>query len=546
MKTPNRIVVRSHTARDLEQSASLFRNERQVIWEYVSNSLQYIDSGVIPHVSVTIDSALKSLAITDNGRGMDTEGLQRFFVMHGENWDRQQGRAGRGKFGTGKSAAFGIADGLRVDTVRSGFRNVAELLRADIRKAGNKEIPVHRRVVNEPVNKPNGTTVYVSGIRLKRMDVQGVIKYIERQLLRWPNKPRVTVNGHLCEYAEPSFSESYSVRPNDDERRLLGDVVLLLKVAKSPLDREMQGVSVYANGVWLETSLAGCEGQAMAQYVFGEIDVPNLDNEDDVISSYDMSRSMQLNRSNEKVLVLDSFLGREVDRLRRRLLAEEAKRRNEEDARRLAREADVIAKMINADFREFESRVGRLKGSPAKSAMDGTFVKKSEDAEAQCAVVGNDFAASTIVERQAEGGGEAGGNGGVPPAADPVLQEDSDGPLSGSHAAATAKTKRGGGGFRVDFRELGESEPRAKYDRSQRTIVVNLEHKQIIAARGIGGIDDVAFRRLAYEVAFAEYAIALASEMASHDEYQEASDAIFDIRETLNRMANHAASLYTR
>ena len=47
--------------------------------------------------------------------------------MHGENIDRKAGRPGRGRFGTGKSAAFGIGDVLRLTTVRNGKRSKVEL-----------------------------------------------------------------------------------------------------------------------------------------------------------------------------------------------------------------------------------------------------------------------------------------------------------------------------------------------------------------------------------------------------------------------------------
>lgn len=116
----NDLFVRSHVARDLLQSAALFRTDKSVVWEYVSNGLQYVDEGINPIVSVTIESKAKKITIEDNGRGMDWEGLRNFFIMHGENIDRKLGRPGRGLFGTGKSAAFGIADRLRITTVRGG------------------------------------------------------------------------------------------------------------------------------------------------------------------------------------------------------------------------------------------------------------------------------------------------------------------------------------------------------------------------------------------------------------------------------------------
>jgi len=45
-------------------------------------------------------------------------------------------------------------------------------------------------------------------------------------------------------------------------------------------------------------------------------------------------------------------------------------------------------------------------------------------------------------------------------------------------------------------------------------------------------------------VAFAEYAIAIASEMEARGEFIDPSDPIVVIRETLNRVARHGAALY--
>jgi len=86
------IFVKSHVARDLLQSAGLFKNDRLVVWEYVVNGLQYITPGTKAEVRVTLDSREKRISIADNGRGMNWQGLQNFFVMHGENLDRKQSR----------------------------------------------------------------------------------------------------------------------------------------------------------------------------------------------------------------------------------------------------------------------------------------------------------------------------------------------------------------------------------------------------------------------------------------------------------------------
>jgi hypothetical protein len=41
--TATALKVTSHVGRDLLQSAQLFRHEHAVVWEYVSNGLQYKD-----------------------------------------------------------------------------------------------------------------------------------------------------------------------------------------------------------------------------------------------------------------------------------------------------------------------------------------------------------------------------------------------------------------------------------------------------------------------------------------------------------------------
>lgn len=76
LRNPN-LHVTSHVARDLLQSAGLFHHVQNVIWEYVSNGLQYVDVGVQPIVKVTVTSApRKKISIQDNGRGMSSGDLR--------------------------------------------------------------------------------------------------------------------------------------------------------------------------------------------------------------------------------------------------------------------------------------------------------------------------------------------------------------------------------------------------------------------------------------------------------------------------------------
>jgi hypothetical protein len=224
--TIDEIYVKTHVARDLLQSAGLFKTDKLVVWEYVSNGLQYVNPGTNPVVRVTLDSKNKRIVITDNGHGMDWAGLQNFFVVHGENIDRKKGRPGRGRFGTGKSAAFGIASLLRVTTVRNRKRSTVELNRGDIEVTTSEDpIPVRKIEKEIPTTQPNGTIVEIEGVQLRSLDQAGIIHYIERHLARWPKNATVFVNNHECEFGEPPIKEEKRFRTEGGATAgTLGDV----------------------------------------------------------------------------------------------------------------------------------------------------------------------------------------------------------------------------------------------------------------------------------------------------------------------------------
>jgi DNA topoisomerase VI subunit B len=115
---PEDIYVTSHVSRDFLQNAAYFNTAAKVVWEYVSNSIDNAREGGIPKVVVEIRQDV--ISISDNGTGMNREDLTQFFTMHGENIQRKRGRTVRGKFGTGKTAAFGIANELGIESVKEG------------------------------------------------------------------------------------------------------------------------------------------------------------------------------------------------------------------------------------------------------------------------------------------------------------------------------------------------------------------------------------------------------------------------------------------
>jgi hypothetical protein len=515
----DQIYVKSHVARDLLQNAGLFKTDKLVVWEYVSNRLQYVNPGTNPVVRVQLNSKNKKIVIADNGRGMDWAGLQNFFVMHGENIDRKEGRPGRGRFGTGKSAAFGIASSLRITTVRNRKRSTVELSRSDIETMTSEDpIPVRKFEKEIATNQPNGTIVEIEGVHLRSLDQAGITHYIERHLAHWPKNATVFVNNHECEFQEPPIKEEKRFRAEGAEKDVLGDVELVIKVSKAPQD--LRGISIFANGVWHETTLAGSENKEMAQYIFGEIEVPKLDDDKSPIAPFDVSRSMRLNPENEVVRALYAFIGQKVEEVRRALAEEDKKRKSEEEMKRLTKQAAEIARVINEDFDAFRQQVAKVRAKTS-GGIDAYRLGANGADENSDILFGNELPAEIICppvhgDQPVEPGLPR------PPVVTPA---DPDAEKLGRPAGGGGG-RRPQGGFRVQFKSMGAESDRALYERDDRTIYINLEHPQLVAAIGVGDIDDPVFRRLAYEVAFSEYAIALASELEGRGHYIDPSDRL--------------------
>jgi Histidine kinase-, DNA gyrase B-, and HSP90-like ATPase len=372
--------VTSHVGRDLLQSAQLFRHEHAVVWEYVSNGLQYKDPATKPIVVVKVDTKAKTIHIRDNGRGMLIKDLRQYFQMHGENLDRKRGRPGRGYFGTGKSAAFGVADVLRISTVKEGLFSRVQLTRKDIQACKDGEdIPVQILDRESKSSAMNGTLVEIEGIFLRQIDIPSMIRHIERHIAHWPDAT-VIVNNHECHFTEPDISREFHFSTSGTPyEKILGDAKLTIKVAKAPLDDEFRGVAVLSEGVWQETTLAGCERKPFAEYLFGTFDVAALGRDQSAIPPFDMSRSMKLNPRNEVVADILRFVGVHLEQIRRDLEQQDRERRRSEEQKKLQQQGSKIAELINDHFKNWRKK---LRSTMAKAGA-GSDLLSSQDKNSQ-------------------------------------------------------------------------------------------------------------------------------------------------------------------
>lgn len=519
------LFVTSDVRRDLLQSAAIFNHEKLVIWEYVSNSLQYTARGRAAQVQVDIDPKQDRILIKDNGRGMTLEDLSHFFTMHGENQDRKHGRIGRGRFGTGKSAAFGIADELVVESIRNGLRSCVSLSRADISASmDSTKVPIKVINANEPSDRPDGTCIEIRAITLRRkIDVTGVIRYLQRHMKGFPGA-QVYVNRHLVEAKEPAFEYIRTFCAPTSFNHIAGNE-LVLKVSASPLDDYESGIDVTASGVLHEKSLLGHDSHPYARFVFGSFDVPALEDESIMPPAIDLSRQLRLNRESpvvsEVVKYASACLVSVLDEVKRRREEE----RGEVEMQALRQKAFDIENLLNRHFREFD-RIISLSMSVGGYVGVGPPSQLDEVTESS---LGSGFPANVLssLDSQPPSAGDGRRKGEAPQ----YLEPDNSGSAPAEGSDVLRKGKRGG--FKLEFFHMGSGEPRAKYAPVQKVIQINLDHPQIAIAMA-DGTNTASFSRTIIEAAVTEYAVAIASDLAAVDHYYEPVDYITEIRQIID------------
>jgi len=520
------IQVTSHIARDFLQNSAYFNTIPKVVWEYVSNSVDNPKPNQPATVDVTVSK--ERIVVADNGCGMSRQGLQNFFQMHGENIRRGRGESIRGRYGTGKCAAFGLADVLRVQTSQDNILNIVELSRDDISRAkAGKPFPVRDIVVNKSTTQEDGTRVIISQINMRNIELQTTIAYVEKHLGRLLHSHSVAINGHVCEYQEPHFSRQQVFRPSSDVAEKIGDIELVIKVSPLPLDKERAGIDILSKGIWHETYL-GTIPEDIARRLFGEVDMPALEEryETEKIPPFDNTRNMTLNMSNPLVASLLGWIDECLHKVALELVQQERERKASEEAKRLERQAQQLSRLLNDDFRSLQIELDRIRR--LARMQEGNI---TEDSVPGTGEIQTDYTM---------GGPEHGNGTGGDVAGPGELERPGSLLLSGSDKGIPGRIserKHRQSTFHVEYRHEEEQSPRSRYERETRTIIINLDHPQIVRATKDGGIDGKQFREMTSEIALVEYAIALGREKLHRDEFYGGSDAIFDIREAINRVS---------
>ncbi len=527
------ILVTTHVSRDFLQNSAYFKNVSKVVWEYVTNSLDNPTPNQPVNVEVRISK--QRIIVSDGGCGMSREQLRNFFKMHGENIRRTKGEGVRGMHGTGKCAAFGIADVLRVEACQGGLLNSVELRRKDIERAKSGEpFPVKDIVVDKPTTQRDGTTVIISEINIRNLELPSTIAYVERHLGRYLGRHNVVINDHVCEYQEPAANIQRTFRPPTDVSKTIGDLELVVKVSPTPLDAERAGIDILSMGIWHDTYRGKDVEPDIAKRIFGQVDMPLLDQKyyEEKIPPFDNTRNMTLNESNPMVATLLGWLEECLHEVARDLERQERARRASEEAKKLAKQAQELANILNDDFRGLQLELEKIRRATRLREGDAITDIAPGDGEMQ-----TNYALGGSEHGQGTGGGLLGPGEERRPG--PSLLEGTE--KGGPAKISERKQKRSS--FQVEYREEQSESERSRYDKEIRTIVINLDHPQLVRARQQGGYDSKAFREMSQEIAFVEYAIALNSERIERGSVSEVDDLLYEIRRDINRVSRIALML---
>ena len=108
----------------------------------------------------------------------------------------------------------------------------------------------------------------------------------------------------------------------------------------------------------------------MSDHIFGEIDCPKLDDDEQEVAATNMARDMSLNQSSPIVQSLYSFAGYHIEELRKKLVKENDEKKKSEEAKKLDKEAEKISDKLNKHFEKFKDKI-RIKQTKLADGSNG-------------------------------------------------------------------------------------------------------------------------------------------------------------------------------
>ena len=550
MTTKLKSGMTTHAGRSLLQEAARFSNEGKAVGEYVKNSWQYTDHD--PTVEIFVNHDDKSIRIVDNSNGMDIDDInKRFLVLHQENVERAKGKIGRGEFGTGKIAALGIGEILRVRTVRNKKINEFEINRSDCDAAvSEKEVKVHWIKSNQNTSEKNGTIIDILKFRQKRkININSIKEFLQSKTLTetvYEHKIKLFLQAEELKKKEIPFSKEIKVNIDEELKSILGDTELTIKVASRRLEDGERGVKVFTKGIY--KAFIKNPPAKYNEFIFGDCTCDKLIDENQDPPIFDSSRREELQEDNELAQKFKGFVLQEIDKVRKSLEKEANAKKDKETEEALKKEAEKMREFFNSDYKEQElelqKRTAKAKGNIDKKDKDLPSLGETK------IVVGKDFNVN-IVEGDEnagvhEGGGNGGGGGGDRPGREGGKLVKTEGESRYQGKERQSKKRKSGGGFDIDFENAGPDSYRAKYEDATRKILINLDHPYLTKIEKMAGGDrkSTKYMRPAWEAAAFEYAVAMTTLKGASNLLDDTlTDGVIEMQQRVDKLLRKMTAL---
>ena len=535
--TISKLKVKGNLGKTILQLSAQFSDAPSAIWEYVSNSLDYREKPDGCRINVLLEK--NRIIIADNSDGMDSMILENFFTISGDNLARKGKQASwlkRGKYGTGKTAAFGIGNILIVETNRDGLKNKYRLSRKAIEESSSDDaaIPLEELITNVKTHDANGTVITIDEINIP-LKQDEIVRKIEREISGFRSFDiQIAVNNHICEFRQLEILQTYKFESSGPIKERYGDFELEILVSKTPLDPTERGIKVTSNHTIIGIEDCGISSKEFGNQITGNVDIPDLEKPINNVNSYNQTRNHKLNKNHEGVRELIFFIAPKIEKVRKELSDSKQKEKNSTQARKMSEMTNQLSEKFNKQWNDLRRQLNEIRVSSNSNNVDSIFIQSGENEELEGVVPGEDFTVDELEHRQ----GESDNN--IPPINEPnkEYEKSEDGSSLGSNSGGK-KSKRKRGGFIVDHDSLGEDEHRSIYNQDELKIVINTDHPSIknCLLSCNNDVENISFKRLIFEIAFREFEHAIAQEMIVDNDMYPPSDLLYEMRAHYDKIA---------
>jgi len=550
--------------RAILEAAAPFNNLGKVAEEYLTNSLDAFETVIHDNPSENIERQdckiemiihFPTLQIIFKDEhllmGMSSDiVVSNFFKLHNTNMARERYINVRGKYGTGKSAAFGIqAEKLIVDTVFESKRTTVE---STYKSLEDDSIPAQINIkrLDEKTDLPNGTKIIIElpdkrhlqlrsissaeehikkifGAHLNRYDVRIITIYDDR----------FNIETHRLVYQprEAVYEKIYEVP--DEVANVIGKTNLIVRRAAEPMEEtEENGISITSKGYLREQTLFGLENKTYANHFFGEWEISSLDNYRGPNPPWLSTRELRLNKENDMVKLIYEFGKKILEEEITNFAKNEKARKQDETLQRLSHMADELATILNEDFAEFEEISKMEKGE--RGNIDASKTNPSEGisttqdsssnilsplgSEIQVEQVDKGDLYGTLTQGDLPVGGTGkGGNSEIHAGELENKFVMSPEQLKPNVERRINKRVKVGGGFVIRFELLNHNAFMARVDTDTKIIVVNMDSEAMKThlKNCSNNIDLPSFKMFAYSAAIDEYSRYVTYLMAIGNEF---------------------------